>query len=139
MNERRQLRNFAIVIGSAMALIPGVLLPLMWKFPLSKWPWIAGIFFILVGIFAPRLLNPFYRFWMRLGEFIGWINARIIMTICFYLIILPFGLTMRILRTDPMAKRFAKNEETYRVKSKQPSRMERPFKCLTCYPIFGHS
>ncbi|MDD5035067.1 MAG: SxtJ family membrane protein [Methylococcaceae bacterium] len=127
LNRRRELRQFGFVFGSAIALIVGLLLPLLWKFPLSKWPWIVGAVFILAGWIVPRWLGPFHRFWMKLAEFIGGINSRIILTLCFYLIILPFGLIMRVFRADPMARRFAKAADSYRIKSKQPSPMERPF------------
>ncbi len=127
MEQRRELRNFGLVFGFGIALIIGLLLPLLWKFPLSKWPWVAGAAFALTGLLAPRLLSPIHRLWMKLAEFIGGINSRLLLAICFYLIILPFGLLMRLFRADPMARRFAKDEPSYRINSKQPSRMEKPF------------
>jgi hypothetical protein len=126
-DKHRELRNFGLTMGLAIALIVGLALPLLWKFPLSRWPWIVGAVFILAGWLTPRLLGPFYRLWMRFAELLGAINSRIILTICFYLIILPFGLLLRMFRRDPMARRFAKKADSYRVHSKQPSPMERPF------------
>ncbi len=127
MKHRRELRNFGLVFGSAIALVFGLILPLLWKFPLSKWPWMAGGAFILTGLLAPRLLGPLHRLWMKFAEFIGGINSRLLLSICFYLIILPFGLLMRLFRADPMARRFARDKPSYRVNSKPPSRMEKPF------------
>ena len=127
MNNKNELRNFGLVFGSALALIIGLLLPWLWKFPLSKWPWIAGAIFMLAGLLTPRLLSPFYRLWMKFAEFLGAINSRIILAVCFYLIILPFGLLLRIFRADPMARRITRQSASYRISSKQPSRMERPF------------
>jgi hypothetical protein len=127
MNKHKELRNFGLVFGSSIALIIGLALPLLWKFPLSRWPWIVGAVFMLAAWLAPRLLGPFHRLWMGFAEFIGAINSRIILTVCFYLIILPFGLLLRIFRADPMSRRFAKKAVSYRVHSKQPSPMERPF------------
>ncbi len=127
INKRKELRNFGLVFGSAIALIVGLALPLLWKFPLSPWVWGIGAAFMLIGLAMPRLLGPFHWLWMRFAEFIGAINSKIILTVCFYLIIFPFGLVMRIFRDDPMARRFPKQAESYRVPSKQPSRMERPF------------
>jgi hypothetical protein len=127
LNKRKELRNFGLVFGSAIALIVGLALPLLWKFPFSPWPWGVGAVFMLIGLVMPRLLGPFHRLWMGFAEFIGSINSKIILTVCFYLIILPFGLMLRIFRADPMARRLDKDAESYRVNSKQPSRMERPF------------
>ena len=127
LNKREELRNFGLVFGAAIALIVGLALPLLWKFPFSPWPWGAGAVFMLIGLVMPRLLGPFHRLWMGFAELIGSINSKIILTVCFYLIILPFGLMLRIFRADPMARRLDKDKESYRVNSKQPSRMERPF------------
>ena len=114
MKHQRELRNFGLVFGFGIALIIGLLLPLLWKFPLSKWPWVVGAMFILIGLLAPRLLGPPHRLWMKLAEFIGGINSRILLAICFYSIILPFGLMMRLFRADPMSRRFVKDKPSYR-------------------------
>jgi len=127
LEKNKELRHFGLVIGAAIALILGLALPLWWKFPLSKWPWIVGSAFMLTGLLMPWLLGPVHRVWMAFAEFLGAVNSRIILTVCFYLIILPFGLLMRIFRVDPMARRFSKTAGSYRVHSKQPTRMERPF------------
>jgi hypothetical protein len=127
MRKHRELRNFGLSLGLAIALIAGLGLPVLWKLPLSPWPWIVGALLMLAGWLTPRLLGPFFRLWMRFAELLGAINSRIILTICFYLIILPFGLFLRMFRGDPMARRFAKKAGSYRVHSKQPSSMERPF------------
>ena len=127
MSRQRELRNFGLTVGTALALVFGLALPVLWKFPLSKWPWIVGGVFVLLGLAAPRLLKPIHGVWMRIAEFIGAVNSRILLTVSFYLIILPFGILMRIFRADPMARRFSKQAKSYRMISKQPSRMDRPF------------
>jgi hypothetical protein len=125
----RELRKFALVFGSALAVIGGLLLPLIWKLPLSPWPWAVGAAFCAAGSLLPGLLAPFYRLWMKFGQFIGGINSRIILAVFFYLIISPMGLLMRIFRLDPLMRRLDSRADSYLIKSKQPcgNGMQRPF------------
>ena len=52
---------------------------------------------------------------MTAGEWLGWINARIILSLVFYGIVTPMGVLMRRLSHDPMQRRFNPQATTYRV------------------------
>jgi len=56
-------------------------------------------------------------------------HTRIILGVLFYVLILPMGLIMRLFGNDPMARKWDKSAESYRVESvREPKeRLEKPF------------
>jgi hypothetical protein len=63
----------------------------------------------------PRSLTQVYRFWMSVGEVLGWINTRLILSVLFYLLFTPMGLFMRLRGKDPMRRTLTPEAESYRV------------------------
>ncbi len=55
---------------------------------------------------------------MALGHVMGWINTRIILGLCFYLIVTPIGFIRRALGKDSMGKEFEPDAASYRVARK---------------------
>ena len=65
---------------------------------------------------------------MRFANVLGWINTRIILSLIFFLVVLPTGLIMRLSR-DPMRRKWDKAVTSYRIESKQPKteNLKRPY------------
>jgi hypothetical protein len=63
----------------------------------------------------PRSLTQIYRLWMTVGEVLGGINTRLILSGLFYLVFTPLGLYMRLRGKDPMRRTLAPEAESYRV------------------------
>jgi hypothetical protein len=63
----------------------------------------------------PQSLTQVYRFWMAVGEILGWINTRLILGALFYLLFTPLGLYMRLRGQDPMRRTLTPEAESYRV------------------------
>lgn len=80
--------------------------------------WIAGLL-VLTGLFAPALAELIHRGWMKLGTILGAITSRVLLTIIFFLVILPFGLISRLLGKNDLIldpnkpSYFTKKEHTY--------------------------
>jgi hypothetical protein len=73
-----------------------------------------GVVLVILPLvaFAPTLLRPLFKLWMKLAHAVGWFNSQVILTVVFILFIIPTGLIMKLLRKDPM-KRKMFTEETY--------------------------
>jgi hypothetical protein len=126
--DQKGLRGFGLTTGGIVVALFGFLLPWLLNHNLPVWPWfIAGILWPL-ALLKPTALEPVYRYWMKFGIVVGAINARIILGIVFFVIVMPFGLVMRLFGKDPM-QRSADDRPSYRVVSKTntPKDMENPF------------
>src|SRR5919201_5825955 len=95
MRETKQLRSFGLLVGGIFALL-GVW-PVVWRGqPLRLWSVILGGILMALALAWPRSLTQVYRLWMRVGEVLGWINTRIILSVLFYLLFTPVGVYMRL-------------------------------------------
>ena len=127
--DKKELRSFGLITGALTPVFFGLLLPWIFDHSFPKWPWIIGVILVAFGLVLPTVLKPIYRVWMTIGHYLGWINTRIILSIMFYLIILPVGLVMRLVGHDPMSRSFNKDQKSYRVTSPALDRkhVERPY------------
>lgn len=100
---RRTLISFALIVGGALLLIAAY----QWRRGAPQWVWVTLIavaaVLLIAALVAPSLLKPVYRGWMRLGEALGWVNTRILLTLIFFLVVTPIGLLMRLFGRSPIA------------------------------------
>lgn len=61
------------------------------------------------------VLRKLYAGWMRFARALAWVNARVILTVVFYVILTPVGLVRRLLGYDPMRRRLERDAASYRV------------------------
>lgn len=59
---------------------------------------------VVPGAIMPAVLGPVERAWMAMAGVLGHVNARIILTALFYLVMTPIGWIVRLGR-DPMDRR----------------------------------
>jgi len=116
---KKELREFGLVTSGLFIIFFGLLIPWIWNFQWPIWPWIIAFTLSPLALVAPKVLKPVYIVWIRFAEILGWINTRIILTLIFFLIFLPFGLVMRIFN-DPMSRKLDEKIKTYRIQSRQP-------------------
>lgn len=102
---RRTITSFAWIVSAALLVIAGY----KWWRGAPQWVWVTllslAAALLLSAAIAPSLLRPVYRGWMRIGEALGWINTRILLTLVFFLVVTPIGLVMRLFGRSPMAVR----------------------------------
>ncbi len=101
---RRTITSFALIVSGALLAIAAYQ---WWQGAPHQWVLvtlvsIAALLLLLAAV-APSLLRPVYRGWMRVGEALGWLNTRIILTLVFFLVVTPIGLLMRLFGRSPIA------------------------------------
>ncbi len=80
-----------------------------------------AIILSLIGLFIPKLAKLFHRGWMRFAFALGYINSRILLTLIYLILFVPYGIVSRLFGRDPLQIR-KKESETYwnpRVASRQ--------------------
>ena len=111
--SKKQLREFGLLIGFGFPILIGWLLPLLIGHEFRSWTLWIGVPGSILGLTSPRLLYYPYKFWMKIGLILGWINSRIILGLVFMIILLPVAFIMRIFAYDPLRTK-RKGEMTYR-------------------------
>ena len=127
--DRKGLRSFGITTGAIVAVLFGLFFPWLLEFDIPMWPWIVLAVLGTWGLVAPDSLRPVYRGWMRFGLLLSKITTPIIMGLVFFVLIMPFGLVLKILGKDPMRRHSDAAAESYRIESTKPTKenLENPF------------
>lgn len=74
---------------------------------------IASVVFFTVALIMPLLLQPVRKLWKRLGIVLGTINTYIILVIIYFLLFMPYGLIILLLRKDPLREKIDLKSPSY--------------------------
>ena len=101
--------------------------PLMSSESIRIWSIILSVIFLTLGIINSKILNPFKKGWIKLGELLGRLIAPLVMFAIFFLIVTPIGLLMKLLGKDIINLKFNKKIKSYWVPRKAIKSMKRQF------------
>jgi hypothetical protein len=87
----------------------------VWKPPILV---LLAIIFLIVAMTYPLIFQPFARFWFALSTALGTVVSKIILTVLYFVLVLPVGLVRRALGKDAMRIKCWKkgNESVFRVR-----------------------
>ncbi|HCW91015.1 MAG TPA: hypothetical protein DHU56_13335 [Marinobacter sp.] len=122
-----ELRKFGIGLAVILPLLFYAILPWLFGLPRVSWPLLAGAGVLLVALLFPLGLWPVYRALMWIAVPLGRINSVLLLSLVYFLMVVPMGLVMRMLGKDPIPKRFDASASTYRRESSEPTSLEVPF------------
>ena len=111
--SKKKLREFGLLIGFGFPLLIGWLLPALTGHGLREWTLWVGFIGLIIGLTSPRLLYYPYKFWMKLGLILGWVNSRIILGLVYMIVLIPIAFVMRLIGYDPLRTK-QNREKTYR-------------------------
>jgi hypothetical protein len=99
-------RSFGVTVGGVACAVAAYL---WWRGSLQSAVILGAVGSVLVvlGLVAPRALYWPSLVWWKLVHVLGYINARIILTILFTLLLVPLGLFWRLTGKDPLGRRRA--------------------------------
>jgi hypothetical protein len=97
-------RSFGKAVGGFLLLLSVVL---WWRGRITNAEIMAsiGAVLLVLGLIAPRLLYYPSLVWWKFAMILGYVNARIILTIAFLIVLTPLALVWRLLGRDPLALR----------------------------------
>jgi multisubunit Na+/H+ antiporter MnhB subunit len=99
-------RSFGLSVGTVLLAVAAYL---FWRGRVLGAEIAGGIGAVLVlgGLAAPRLLKWPSALWWKFAIALGWVNARVILSIAFLVVLTPIGLIWRVIGRDPLARRRA--------------------------------
>jgi len=123
------LRRFGLTVGGIFLLL-GVVSWWRGHVIAPRVMWTIGTLLVVPGIVAPSILGPVERVWMRFAHVLGEVNARIILTVVYFLVIWPVGRVMRLFG-DPLDRSLGAAKESVWVRRErrpvERARYERQF------------
>ncbi len=82
----------------------------------GKWTgkiWIGAGVVLFALRFIPPLFRLIYKYWVRLAIVLGYFVSRILLTIVFFIVVLPTGLIKRVLGKDSMKRELEPEAKSY--------------------------
>tara|TARA_Y100000816_G_C25969583_1_gene505932 strand:+ start:68 stop:445 length:378 start_codon:yes stop_codon:yes gene_type:complete len=125
MEKNDSNKSFGILFFIIFLLI--AIWPVFTSESIRAWAIILSLIFLVLGIINSKLLTPFKKIWIKLGEILGKFIAPIVMGFIYFLIITPIGLFMRLIRKDLLSIKFHKEKSYWIKRSKNINTMKRQF------------
>jgi hypothetical protein len=97
-------RSFGISVGGVLCAIA---LALVWRGRIGRAEILGaiGALLMLFGFVRPMVLKPISDVWWKFALLLAWFNARVLLSIIFFLILTPVGLAWRLTGKDPLSRR----------------------------------
>jgi len=118
--ERGSEKSFGIVFACVFFII--AFFPLFNGESLRIWACIVAGIFLLLAFFAPNALTIPNMLWFKLGLFLGAVIAPIVMTLLYFIVVMPTGLFARLIGKDPLQQKRDNSKKSYWIKREQPIR-----------------
>ncbi|QTH63655.1 hypothetical protein J1N51_13170 [Psychrosphaera ytuae] len=91
-----ELKRFALTMAWAFPLFFSLLLPWLFNYNYQVWPMVVTGGLLTLYLVWPKGLFYPYKVWMSLAGIIGWVNTRLVLGVCFYVMLLPLGLVLKL-------------------------------------------
>ena len=116
-SEKVNNRSFGILFFIVFLIIG--LYPIYNSESPNKFFLILSLPFLILGLLNSKILTPFNRAWIKLGEILGLIIAPVIMALVYFIFLTPISLIVRIFGKDLLDIKFNKKSETYWINRKK--------------------
>ena len=116
--EQSTPKSFGIVLSIVFLII--ALYPLINTGVLRTWALGVSIIFLSLAYIAPKIFSIPNKLWFRFGLLIGSIISPIVLTVIYFLTVMPTGLIMRVLGKDLLKQKLDKDAKSYWIERKEP-------------------
>ena len=102
-------RSFGVSVCAVLLVIA---LALWWRGRVGRAEILGGIGAVLLffGVVQPKLLKWPSAVWWRFAGVLAYVNARILLTVLFSVLLVPLSFIWRVIGKDPLARRREKFE-----------------------------
>jgi hypothetical protein len=97
-------RSFGVSVGSVLIAFAGIL---WWRGRVGRSEILGaiGLSLLACGLAYPTILKWPSAWWWRFSRVLGYVNARVILTVLFSLVLVPISFVWRLTGKDPLARR----------------------------------
>ena len=104
-------RNFGLVFSTVFWIV--AFIPMVNEGNPRVWAIVVASIFLVLSLALPKLLAPLNKLWFRFGLLLEAIINPIVMSLLFFIAVVPTGLIMRILGKDLLCQKTNKSANTY--------------------------
>ena len=124
-NKKNSNRTFGILFFLVFLVIG--IWPILNNEDLRWWSIIISLIFLFLGIVNSKILTPFNKIWIKIGELLGKVIAPIVMAIIYFFIITPMSILLKLLRKDLLKIKFSPVTTYWIKRDKKFGSMKRQF------------
>jgi len=97
-------RSFGVSVGVVLCLIAAFL---AWRGRVTRAEILGavGVVLVFLGLVAPSLLKWPSDLWWKVARVLGYVNARILLTVLFGIALVPLSMVWRLVGVDPLERR----------------------------------
>lgn len=113
----KDARKTAIIVAGVLAVVSAVL----WYRQSMTGHLVTAclaIILVLIGFFVPPAAKLFHRIWFKIAFALGWVNSRILLTLIYFLVFVPYGIISRLAGRDPLQLRQSKGDSYWHKREK---------------------
>tara|TARA_B100001057_G_scaffold488023_1_gene571676 strand:- start:1347 stop:1724 length:378 start_codon:yes stop_codon:yes gene_type:complete len=125
MKQKDNNKSFGTLFFIVFLLI--AIWPTLESGSIRVWSLVISIIFLVLGIINSKILTPFKKGWIKLGEILGKVIAPIVMGFIYFIIITPIGILIRLLGKDLLNIKYNKSKSYWTKRSKNINTMKRQF------------
>ena len=129
--SRKELTVFVLLLGAFLAFV-GLLVHRAGHGGVARGLWVLAPLAALAGLWAsrhaPAVVRWVYLIWMHAVLPIGWSVSMLLLAICYYLVLTPTALVLRLLGRRPLAIGYDPAASSYWVEREKPSGVRRYFR-----------
>ena len=126
----KQLKQFGLMMAGVFSFFAAVFFYKTWTLATC----VLGVlilFFGGMGLAAPAKLLPVHKKWMRFAEVIGNFNAKVILSLTYFLVFTPIRMVAAVFREDPLRRKIEPDKKSYWIdcepRDPDPKRYEKQF------------
>jgi len=110
--DRKQVRTFSIGLIIIILIIAGLQIYLG-RLEVSIGLFSACAVILVMLLFSPAMLTPLYRGMLFVSKAIGVVMTPVVLGLVFYLVFVPAGIMIRLMRKDILDRKFNINADSY--------------------------
>jgi hypothetical protein len=96
-------RSFGVSVGAVLVVLAAIF---VWRGRPGRAEIVGAVggVLLITGAVYPRLLKYPSRAWWAFSRALGYVNARVLLTILFGIVLVPLSLVWRVTGKDPLAR-----------------------------------
>ena len=128
--SEKQLRQFGLMMAGVFLFFGAILFYKTWTIAAAALG-VLILFFGVMGLVAPMSLLTIHKKWMGFAEVIGEFNAKVILSLTYFLVFTVIRMVSSVFREDPLRRKIEPDKDSYWIdcepRDADPKRYEKQF------------